>query len=154
MKRINWGVAIVIAFVCFISFILYFVLQLTFDKKHDYHMVENNYYKREMEFQHKIDEQEKTQSSGMDVKIERIQQKVILHFPEKIDKNLVSGQVKFYFPSNPKLDFELPLKVESHKMEVSSEAFSLKSLSVDITYQYQGNTYRTIFQDKPKYQSR
>ena len=47
--KINWGTAIVIAFVCFISFIMYFVISMSTDKKYDHDLVVEDYYGQELQ---------------------------------------------------------------------------------------------------------
>ena len=51
MKKINWGTGIVIAFVLFISFILYFVIKTSTDTTYEYDLVAKDYYKDELEYQ-------------------------------------------------------------------------------------------------------
>ena len=53
--KLNWGTGIVIAFVGFISFIMYFVITMNTDKALDHDLVTEDYYKEELEFQNDID---------------------------------------------------------------------------------------------------
>ena len=49
--KINWGTGIVLAFIGFISFIMYFVVNMNTNKKYDHDLVTEDYYKQELEFQ-------------------------------------------------------------------------------------------------------
>ena len=55
--KINWGTGIVLAFIGFISFIMYFVINMNINKKYDHDLVIENYYGQELEFQNDIDKQ-------------------------------------------------------------------------------------------------
>ena len=48
--KFNWGTGVVIAFILFISFIMYFVISMNTDKSLDHDLVDENYYKQELEF--------------------------------------------------------------------------------------------------------
>ena len=53
--RINWGTGIVLAFIAFISFIMYFVIQMNTDDRADHELVTTDYYKKELAYQQEID---------------------------------------------------------------------------------------------------
>ena len=56
--KINWGTAIVVAFVGFISFIMYFVISMSTDKKFDHDLVTEDYYQQELKYQDDINKVE------------------------------------------------------------------------------------------------
>ena len=53
--KINWGTAVVLAFIAFISFILFFVVRMTMDSNSNHDLVTEGYYKEELGFQKKMD---------------------------------------------------------------------------------------------------
>jgi hypothetical protein len=53
--KINWGTSIFIAFVCFISFIMYFVITMSTDSAYKHDLVIEDYYGQELQFQNDID---------------------------------------------------------------------------------------------------
>ena len=55
--KFNWGTGIVLAFIAFISFIMYFVISMNTDKSLDHDLVNEDYYKQELEFQNDIDKE-------------------------------------------------------------------------------------------------
>jgi hypothetical protein len=52
--KFNWGTGIVLAFIGFISFIMYFIIIMMTDNTYDHDLVTENYYKQELEFQNDI----------------------------------------------------------------------------------------------------
>ena len=48
--KIGWGTGIVIAFVLFIAFIMYFVVNMTVNKKYDHDFVTEDYYNKEIAY--------------------------------------------------------------------------------------------------------
>ena len=55
--KFNWGTGIVLAFIGFISFILYFVITMSTNKKYDHDLVTDDYYKQELEYQSDINKE-------------------------------------------------------------------------------------------------
>jgi len=53
--KFNWGTGIVLAFIAFISFIMYFVINMSTNKKYDHDLVTEQYYNKELKFQEDID---------------------------------------------------------------------------------------------------
>ena len=43
--KFNWGTGIVLAFIAFISFIMYFVISMNTNNKYDHDLVSENYYR-------------------------------------------------------------------------------------------------------------
>ena len=53
--KINWGTGIVLAFIGFITFILYFVFRMSTDDRANHDLVTEEYYKKELSYQQEID---------------------------------------------------------------------------------------------------
>ena len=49
--KINWGTGIILAFIGFIGFILYFVINASTDVKYRHDLVSQNYYEEELNYQ-------------------------------------------------------------------------------------------------------
>ncbi|WP_369886606.1 FixH family protein [Aquimarina sp. AD10] len=62
--KINWGTAIVLVFIGFISFILYFVVRMNTEQKFTHDLVTEEYYKEELAFQKEINAEKKRKNSG------------------------------------------------------------------------------------------
>ena len=52
--KFNWGTGIVLAFIGFISFIMYFVINMNTNDKYDHDLVTEDYYKQELEISYNI----------------------------------------------------------------------------------------------------
>jgi len=55
--KINWGTGIVIAMVLFMAFILQYVYRVSVYEKYDHHLVADDYYKDELNYQKQIDKE-------------------------------------------------------------------------------------------------
>ena len=62
--KINWGTGIVLAFVAFISFIMYFVVQMNMEDRADHELVTKDYYKKELAYQKEIDAEKNAAEYG------------------------------------------------------------------------------------------
>ena len=64
--KINWGTGIVLAFIGFISFILFFVVRMSMDNKANHDLVTENYYKAELGYQNEIDAENNSRDKEVD----------------------------------------------------------------------------------------
>lgn len=106
--KINWGTGIIIAFILFIGFILFFVIKANTDKKYDYDLVSEEYYKDELNYQKDIDRYNNTKNLGVKIKFQKTDEGIIIIFPEKYQIETIQGNVSLYRPSNKSLDVDIP----------------------------------------------
>ncbi len=106
--KINWGTAIIIAFVLFISFILFFVVKASTDKKYDYLLVSKEYYKDELNYQNEIDKYNNTKDLGIEIKFKKTPEGLEINFPQSYQTEHIQGNVSLYRPSNQGLDKNIP----------------------------------------------
>jgi hypothetical protein len=140
--KFNWGTGIIIAFVCFISFIMYFIISMNLDKKYDHDLVNEDYYQQELEFQNDINKQENAKTLSNAVTLNIISEGIELEFPKELSTQKISGKIVFYRPSNKDFDFELPLKVlENHKIIVPKDRLLEGRWNVKIDWQYEDQNY-------------
>ena len=66
--KFNWGTGIVLAFIGFISFIMYFVVNMNTDKKLDHDLVTEDYYKQELKYQNDIDKEKNAKTLTTNLK--------------------------------------------------------------------------------------
>ena len=113
--RLNWGNSIVLAFVAFISFILYFVVRMSIDDTSNHDLVTKDYYRAELNYQKEIDGEKRANDDEVRLVIEKKAEGLLVKFPGKIDFNKVKGIVSLYRPSNKHLDFDFPISLsDSH----------------------------------------
>ncbi len=109
--KLNWGFGIVLAFIGFISFIMYFVITMSTNNNYKHDLVASDYYNRELNFQKKIDATKNAAKLKENIKIERSKEGVKIIFPAQFEAKLIKGNVFLYRPSNKQLDFEMPIAV-------------------------------------------
>ena len=94
--KINWGKGIVIAFVLFISFILYFVVTMITDPKYDNEMVVEEYYKVDAEYGHVMEQLNAGNALDEKVKISHNAEAISVVFPSNFEADKIHGLVTFY----------------------------------------------------------
>lgn len=108
--KFNWGTGIVLAFVAFISFIMYFVVVANSDPRADHDLVTEEYYRKELEYQQDLDASRNLELFGGGVEVQRIPEGLGIRFPEGMDPRGIDGKMSLYRPSNKQLDFEMPIQ--------------------------------------------
>ena len=140
--KINWGTSIVLVFIAFISFIMYFVITMSTDKKFDYDLVSNNYYQNELKLQGDIDAFKNAKTLEEDVKFERIKKGVKITFPSNLDFKKVKGKVFLYRPSNKQLDFEMPIALsDSYYLLMPDKRLLDGRWNIIVDWTYNGQRY-------------
>ena len=143
--KINWGTAIVIAFVCFISFIMYFVINMSTNKKYDHDLVVEDYYQQELKYQNDINKEENAKELTTDVSWQKTNEGIIITFPKDLDSNKIKGKVFLYRPSNKQLDFEIPVSLSNHNLLIPDNSLldGRWNIKVDWTYNRKDYLYKT-----------
>lgn len=140
--KINWGTGIVIAFVLFISFILYFVLQMTFSSEYDGEMVQEDYYQEEYVFQQAIDAQMNGRALDQNIEINKEPDAFYINFPQAFDYKNISGTIYMYRPSDKNLDFKVPIQLESSSYAIPSDKLAKGKWEMTINWQHEEVEYR------------
>ncbi|WP_340075641.1 FixH family protein [Leptobacterium sp. I13] len=135
--KLNWGTGIVIAFILFISFIMYFVITMNTNKKYDHDLVTEEYYKKELDFQNEIDKEQFAITSGMVPSVHKTKEGLLIIFPENItDFSKISGKVFLYRPSDKQLDFEIPISISNSHLLIPNARLLGGRWNIDIDWQY------------------
>ena len=112
--KLNWGTAIVIAFIGFIGFIMFFVVRMSTDDKYNHELVADDYYQQELEYQNDIDKVENAKALSEEISYTKTEEGLLLSFPKEIDQLKIEGKVFLIRPSNKQLDFEMPISLSNH----------------------------------------
>ncbi|WP_310994016.1 FixH family protein [Aequorivita marina] len=147
--KFNWGTGLAIWLALFIAFILYFVIRISTDKKYDFDLVTEDYYKKEMVFQKEIDAETNANTLTSNISGKKMESGWMLTFPDNIDYSKVEGTVFLYRPSNKKLDFKLPLKLSSANLLIPDEQMLAGRWNTIVQWSYKGEDY--LFKDKIVY---
>ena len=138
--KLNWGTSIVIAFVLFISFILFFVVRMSTDYRANHDLVTEDYYKATLEYQNEIDA-EKNASAGAKLTTEKSSEGLLLNFPADLDPEKITGTVSLYRPSNKNLDFQVPISLSNAHLLVPDKRFLDGRWDIKVNWEYEGKHY-------------
>ena len=139
--KINWGTGIVIAFIAFISFIMYFVVNMNVNKKYDHDLVTEDYYKKELEFQNDIDKETNAKNLVENLSWQKTTEGLVITFPETLIKENITGKVFLYRPSNKQFDFETELSLSNHNLLIPDKRLLDGRWNIKVDWQYSGKSY-------------
>jgi hypothetical protein len=147
--KISWPTGIILALSAFIIFILSFVFKATFLPEYDHHLVSDDYYKDEMNYQQEIDKLNKAAALKEDVTLTKVAEGLLIKFPAEFDPKKIAGTISFQRPSNDKIDFQLPIKLSSTDFLISDDNLVQGIWNVKIEWSVNSNTY--LFKEKLRY---
>ncbi|MFP4845680.1 FixH family protein [Winogradskyella sp. PE311] len=139
--KINWGKAIVIAFVCFISFIMYFVISMSTNSKYNHDLVIEDYYQQELKFQRDIDKEENSNSLVTNLTWKKTSEGIAIKFPKDLKINNIKGTVFLYRPSNKHLDFETSISLSNYTLLIPDKRLLDGRWNIKIDWTYNGKPY-------------
>ena len=139
--KFNWGTGIVLAFIGFISFILYFVITMSTNKKYDHDLVTEDYYKQELEYQGDINKEENAKTLKQNLNWEKTDEGLVIEFPADLEFKNITGKVFLYRPSNEKFDFEIPISLPSHTLLIPEKSLLDGRWNIKVDWQYMKEEY-------------
>ena len=140
--KINWGTGIVIAFLMFMSFILFFVFKVQSDSKYDNELVIEEYYKQERVLEALLDREQNAADLKDKLQIDNSNADVIkIVFPKEFDFKNIKGKVSLYRPSDQKLDFETPISLSASYLLIPKSDLAGGRWDITIDWQYNGKGY-------------
>jgi nitrogen fixation protein FixH len=139
--KINWGTGIVIAFIAFISFIMYFVISMNTNSKYDHDLVTEDYYKQELEFQNEIDKESNSKHLVENISWKKTTDGIHIIFPASLKKENITGKVFLYRPSNKQFDFEIPISLSNNNLLIPDKRLLDGRWNIKVNWQYNGKSY-------------
>ncbi len=139
--KINWGTAVVLAFIAFISFILFFVVRMTMDSNSNHDLVTEGYYKEELGFQKKMDAEHNANNLSTKISIEKTDSGWEVRFPEAMEPQKIKGTVSLYRPSNKHLDFDLPINISNSNLLIPDKRLLDGRWDITISLEYENKNY-------------
>ena len=118
--KFNWGHGLTIFIICFVSFILIFVLQTT---KLNTELYANDYYRQEIEYQDKINAINNFKYLNQDILTKQNKSHFKILLPTYFVQKKVTGNIYFYKPENSLLDFKKTI-VNSSDISISKDEIS------------------------------
>ena len=147
--KINWGTGIVLAFIGFIGFIMYFIIQMNVNKKYDHDLVVEDYYKQELQFQNDINKEKNSKSLKENVSCLKTNEGLLIMFPKDLNENEIKGKVFLYRPSNKQLDFEIPISISNHNLLIPDSRLLDGRWNIKIDWKYKESSY--LFKEQINY---
>lgn len=139
--KINWGTGIVLAFIAFISFIMYFIININVDEKFDHDLVTEDYYKQELQYQNDIDKLDNAKNLNENISYERTAEGLLISFPSDLVSKNITGHVFLYRPSNKQLDFETSISLSKPYLLIPDKRLVDGRWNITIDWQYNGQSY-------------
>src|SRR5690606_34609728 len=139
--KLNWGTGIVLAFIAFMSFILYFVITINTDSAYDHDMVTESYYKKELAFEKQRNKEQKSKDLGLDLLVNKTENGLVVSSPEKLDASAISGSACLYRTSDKQREFEVPITLSGSNLLIPEQSLSAGRWNVEITWAYNKEEY-------------
>ena len=139
--KFNWGTGIVLAFLGFISFILYFVITMNVDDKLNHDLVSEDYYGDELKYQNDIDKLENSNTLDTNISYEKTADGLLIKFPEDFNHLEITGNMFLYRPSNKQLDFDTAISLSNSNLLIPDKRLVDGRWNIKIDWQYKGNNY-------------
>lgn len=139
--KISWPTGIIIAIASFVVFILSFMYKVTFLPQYDHHLVSDDYYMDELNYQQEIDKQNKGIDLKENVTIKKVEDGLLISFPSEFDYSKITGTINFLRLSNDKIDFSLPIKLSANDLLIKDENLVQGRWDVNIEWTVNEITY-------------
>ncbi|MEW2920256.1 MULTISPECIES: FixH family protein [Flavobacteriaceae] len=139
--KINWGTGIVLAFIGFITFILYFVYRMSTDDRANHDLVTEEYYKKELTYQQDIDASKTANEFNANLKVEKSEKGLTISFPERFEPEKITGIVSLYRPSNKHLDTDFPISLSKTHLLIPDNRLVGGRWDITVKWQYEGKSF-------------
>ena len=139
--KINWGTGIVLAFIGFISFIMFFIIKMNTNDKYDHDLVTEDYYAAELEYQNDINKEKKANTLEQNLTWKKTNEGIVVTFPEALELKNITGKLFLYRPSNKQLDLEIPISLSNHNLLIPDKRLLDGRWNIKVDWQYNGNSY-------------
>ena len=116
---ISWGWKIVILYCSFVAMMLFLVV---LSVRENIDLVVDNYYEQDLKYETQIQKMKNAKQLQQDITLQYAvsDKQMVLHYP-KLEETL-QGNITLFRPSDRKLDFQVPINVDSANSQVISAA--------------------------------
>ena len=116
MKKHNYFLyGIILAIVIPIALLIAFVI---FSRINSFELVENDYYRKEINYQQQIDKELQANKLSQAVSMTKNNDGLTIIFPTIFTPELITGNIQFYRPSNSNLDFTIPINLSINSKQL------------------------------------
>ena len=117
--------------------------------QYDHHLVSDDYYKDELNYQQEINKLNKAAALKEDITLSKVPEGLLIKFPAEFDSEKITGTISFQRPSNDKIDFQFPIKLIASNYLISNENLVDGRWNAKIEWTINGTTY--LFKEKLMY---
>jgi nitrogen fixation protein FixH len=117
------------------------VYKVTFLPEYDHHLVSDNYYMDELNYQQEIDKQNNGLNLKENVTIKKVDEGLLISFPSEFDYSKITGTIDFKRLSNDKIDFSLPINLETNQVLIKDDVLVAGRWDVKVEWKVHENTY-------------
>lgn len=139
--KLNWGTSIVIAFVLFIGFIMFMVVQMISKDELAHDLVVESYYQKELTFQEDLNSAQNAADLENQVNISVTTEGLQIIFPEDFEYSEIQGEVFLYRPSDKAMDFTVQLNLENGEYLLPASFIEKGLWEVHLKFSHQGEDY-------------
>lgn len=122
--KLNWGSGIAITYILFMVAVI--ILVLIFMNQ-DVHLVTDDYYAKEIEYQQQIDKVERTKLLSEQPVVTFSNGIFMVSFPKSV-KNIINGEIQIYRPSDSNLDKTASIFLDAENRQLIKPPINLPGL--------------------------
>lgn len=138
--KFNWGTGVAIA-IGIIFLMIASLIYFSFSQRVD--LVHENYYERELQYQKEIESENNSSAIAADLTVTYVPPNLEIRFPASFDKREATGEILFYKPNDPRMDFKVALDLgEGNLQKIPAEKVSGGRWKIVITFQQGGKSYK------------
>ena len=147
--KISWPTGIVLSIIAFMVFILSFVYKVTFLDDYDHHLVSEDYYNDELNYQQEIDKLNNAAALPENIKALTNEEGILIRFPSQFKSSDITGTIYFKRSSTAKIDFEIPIVLTENSILIKKENLVRGLWNVRIDWKHKEEEY--LFKEKITY---
>lgn len=139
--KISWPTGIIIAISAFVIFILSFVYKVTFLPQYDHHLVSDNYYEDELNYQKEINKLNEASELAQNITFKKTTLGLLIIFPSEFEPSDIKGVISFVRMSNNKNDFQFPINLKTNEHLIKDADLVEGRWNVKIEWTVNNTTY-------------
>lgn len=134
----SWGIKITCLYSGFVLFIA-FLVSLTMRERSE--LVTPDYYAQELKYQEKIDQLERTANLEEPLRWELKDRRLYLNFPDTFASRAINGSIRFFRPSDARMDATIAIPVNAGKTEIPLGKLHQGMYNMQISWQVDTTVY-------------
>ena len=135
----NWGKKIAIVYLSFVGLIVTLVV---ISMNQEIELESKDYYAQELKYQEKIDALKNTNTLNSELNYERIENSLVINFPEEQKEKITNGEILFFCASDSEKDKKISLSInENNSQSISLNQLQKAKYTVKISWKCNTKNY-------------